>query len=825
MTSDKKMLHAIGNAHIDPVWLWRWPEGVETVRATFRSALDRMKEYPDFIFTGSSAAFYAWLKDIDPAMFEEVRARVQEGRWEIVGGWWIQPDANIPGGESFVRQALLGQRFFQREFGRMATVGYNPDTFGHTGTLPQILRKSGITRYIYMRPMRNEKTLPGNVFLWEAPDGTQVLTGRIARSYGSWGDELTEHIKNCDTERPAYVDDYIVFYGVGNHGGGPTKRNIESILSLGQDPQMPYVKLSSMDQFFSAVEKQIAAGAPVPVVHDDLQHHARGCYTVESEVKRQNRRVEHLLMTAERWASAAYAALGRPYPAHEFDEAWQAVLFNQFHDILAGSSLPEAYQDARDSYGQAATIANKAMNLSLQAISGQVDTRGPGDALVIFNPLPWTVSVPVEVERGSANLTDSQGEKIPAQSIQPMTVVGQSRSVFVTELPALGYKVIRQDADRVAADNPIFKAVDETSASKAADGDLSVSGTMLENRFWRIEFDAVSGQMTRLYDKRNHAEVLAAAGNTGIVIDDHSDTWSHDILSFRDELGKFSNATIAIEEEGPVRVGLRIESGWGKSTLLQRVYLYRDVDTIDCRLTVNWQEQWKMLKLGFPLKLAEPRATYDIAYGSITRACNGEEETGQQWIDVSGYAQTDAGERIPYGVGLLNDCKYGFDVKDAEMRMSILRSPIYAYHNPFKPVAGKQYVYQDQGIQTVSYQLVPHRGAWQEAGVPRRAWELNERPVWVNEFIHAGKLPVAASFLDAGTQNILLSVCKKAEDADALIVRGYETAGQATSATLRLPQAGVTWQSQFKPHEIKSWRITLGAHPTVTEVDLLERDL
>jgi len=197
-------------------------------------------------------------------MFEEVRARVQEGRWEIVGGWWIQPDANIPGGESLVRQALLGQRFFQREFGCMATVGYNPDTFGHTGTLPQILRKSGITRYIYMRPMLNEKTLPGNVF------------GRIARSYGSWGDELTEHIRNCDKERPAYVDDYIVFYGVGNHGGGPTKRNIESILALGKDPQMPRVKLSSLDQFFSAVDAQIAAGAPVPVVHDDLQHHACG---------------------------------------------------------------------------------------------------------------------------------------------------------------------------------------------------------------------------------------------------------------------------------------------------------------------------------------------------------------------------------------------------------------------------------------------------------------------------------------------------------------------------------------------------------------------
>ncbi|HEY3342788.1 MAG TPA: glycoside hydrolase family 38 C-terminal domain-containing protein, partial [Anaerolineae bacterium] len=293
----------------------------------------------------------------------------------------------------------------------------------------------------------------------------------------------------------------------------------------------------------------------------------------------------------------------------------------------------------------------------------------------------------------------------------------------------------------------------------------------------------------------------------------------------RDELGRFGKATIAIEEAGLVRAGLRIESQWGNSNLLQRVYLYRDLNTIDCRLSVNWQEHWKMLKLGFALNLEDPRATYDIAYGSIARACNGEEEPGQQWIDVSGFARTASGERIPYGVSLLNDCKYGFDVKDAEMRMSILRSPIYAYHNPYKPVAGKQYVYQDQGNQMVSYQLVPHRGTWQEAAIPRRAWELNERPQWVNEFAHAGRLPTAASFLDAEPQNILLSVCKKAEDADALIVRGYETAGKETTAKLRLPQAEFTWQGQFKPHEIKSWRITLGDHPAVTEVDLLERDI
>lgn len=826
MTPDIGTLHAIGNAHIDPVWLWRWPEGLETVRATFRSVLDRLNEYPDFIFTGSSAAFYDWLKEADPAMFEEVRARVQEGRWELVGGWWIQPDANIPGGESLVRQALYGQRFLQREFGRYATIGYNPDTFGHTGSLPQILTKSGLTCYTFMRPMQHEKSLPGNVFLWQSPDGSTVLTARIARSYGTWGEDLLDHVKSCDQQRPSYLHNFIVFYGVGNHGGGPTKHNIESIHELQHQEGVPFIALSSLDIFFRSIEQEIDAGAQVPVVRDDLQHHARGCYTAESDVKRQNRRAEHLLMSAERWSAAAWATFGRLYPAREMEDAWKAVLFNQFHDILAGSSLPEAYQDARDSYGLAATHANRAQAISTQSIASQIDTRGPGDALVIFNSLPWSVNVPVEVERGSSSLIDNEGKRITAQSIQPTTVVGQRRSVFVAQLPALGYRVYRQDSEQVASDNPLFKPDDAAHEQEQhAHNELYVSANVLENSFWRIEFDLSTGEMVRLLDKRSRIDALAGHGNTGIVINDLSDTWSHDVVSFRDEVGRFRQATFSVEEEGPVRVGLGVTSHWGSSTLLQRVYLYRDLDTIDCSLTVNWQEHRKMFKLSFTLQLDEPVATYDIAYGSITRACNGEEEPGQQWIDVTGLATNESGERVPYGVSLLNDSKYGYDVLGAEMRLSILRSPVYAHHQPYKLAADKPYLYQDQGLQTVYYRLVPHRGSWQAAGIPRLAWELNERPLWVNEAAHIGTLPLAASFLEAEPDNILLSAYKKAEDTDTLIVRGYETSGQPTLATLRFPHLDFAWQARFKPHEIKSWRVTPGQQPVAKEVDLLERDL
>ncbi len=819
------LLHAIGNAHIDPVWLWRWTEGLETIRATFQSVLDRMDEYPGFVFSGSSAAFYAWLRDTDPGMFERVRARVREGRWEIVGGWWIQPDANVPCGESLARQALYGQRFFQEAFGVTATVGYNPDTFGHAGGLPQILRGAGLSRYCFLRPGPHEKTLPGNVFWWESPDGSRVLAARIAHSYGSWAEQLGDHIQACHAARPDYVSDFCVYYGVGNHGGGPTKANIESILA--RAGSQPAVALSTLGAFFSAVEAEAAAGAAVPVVADDLQHHARGCYTAESEVKRQNRRVEHLLMNAERIACVASAAAGRPYPQADLTAAWQSLLFNQFHDILAGSSLPEGYADARDWFGHAATLGGRALHMSLQAVTGRIDTRGKGDALVIFNPLPWEATVPVEVERGSATLTDSEGNPVAGQAVQATTVVGQRRSCFVATLPGLGYRVFRQDPDADTS-NPLFKHVGR-APSPAGDSALQVgcdpdgragSPAYIANQFYHLEVDPATGWLTRLYDKRRGVEVLAGPANVGVVVDDPSDTWSHDVVSFRNEAGRFADAQIAIDEDGPVRAALRIETRWGRSTLLQRLYLYRDLDLIECRASVNWQEQGRMLKLAFPLNLDAPRATYDGAYGSLERPCNGEEEPGQQWIDVTGTARLASGETADYGVSLLNDCKYGFDVLGSEMRMSVLRSPIYAQHDPWKPEAGRAYVHQDQGWQTVTYRLLPHLGGWQAADVARRAWELNAPPLWVNEHIHGGTLPAGASFLAAEPGNIVLSVCKRAEDSEAWVVRGYESAGRATRATLRMPQAGMAWEADFRPHELNTFVVDLAAR-AARESDLL----
>ncbi len=813
MPDRKPVLHAIGNAHIDPVWLWRWTEGLETIRATFQSVLHRMDEFPEFHFTGSSAAFYWLLQKTDPQMLEAIRQRVHEGRWEIVGGWWIQPDCNIPSGESFVRQALYGQRFFQSTFGAMATVGYNPDSFGHAGTLPQILRKAGLTRYIFMRPGPHEKRLPASVFWWQSPDGSCVLAARITRSYATWGKDLTEQVSASAQGRPDFLQDYIVFYGVGNHGGGPTIENIRSLLSMAQRDDTPQVRLSTLKAFYEAVEEQAQMGAPIPTVPEELQHHARGCYTAHSEVKRQNRRLEHLLMSAERISAIAWAVLGQEYPQQHFTEAWQSVLFNQFHDILAGTSLPEGYEDARDLYGHAATLGNYALHTSLQALTRRIDTCGEGSPLVVFNPLPWDVTLPVEVERGSDRLRDETGTPLTAQIIQPTTAAGQRRCVFVLKLPALGYRVLHSDV-----------SVHAPASDGTLHAELSPNGALLENDFWRLQVNR-AGHLISLYDKRNRVEVLSAPANVGIVLDDPSDTWSHDVAAFRNELGRFDGAEMAVEELGDVRACLRIETRWGNSQMTQSLYLYREIDLIECRMTINWHEQYRMLKVAFPLRLHEPRVTAEAPYGFTVREPNGEEEPCQQWVDLSGWAQTDSGERIPYGFALLNDSKYGYDALEAELRLSILRSPAYAHHDPQKLEPGRRYAHLDQGIQTVVYRLVPHRGSWQDAQIPSRAWELNVQPLWVNEYAHEGDLPASGSFLRVEPANVLVAVCKKAEDADALIVRAYESVGRAAEASFEMPLLGVRWQASLGAGEIRTWRVTLDKPPHIEEVDLLERPL
>ena len=781
-----RKLHMIGNAHIDPVWLWQWPEGYQEVRATFQSAVDRLDEYPDFVFTCDSSLFFEWVEESDPELFERMKAHVAGGRFQIVGGWWVEPDCNIPAGESFVRQALYGQRYLRDTFGITATVGANIDSFGHNATIPQILRKSGCDSYVFLRPGPTEKQLEAPIFWWESPDGSRVLAYRIPHEYCAPKDDIGEHVEKAVASLPDTDEDYAVFYGVGNHGGGPTKANIEQVARMGLEP-------SSLRGFFDAA----AANGSRPVVRGELQHHARGCYTSHSGIKRWNRRAENLLQRAEKWSAVADSLGLRPYPLEELRRAWKLVLFNQFHDTLAGTSIEPAYEDARDQLGRASSIAADAFNAAAQSIARQIAIEREHEMrpVVVFNPHAWELRADVEVEytwtrEQGHHVVDDDGEQVPMQLTRPLTTMSgmRSRFAFPVVVPPLGYRTYRIRLGTVEGES------------------IGCSDTHLENEHVRLELNPATGRIASLVHKVSGAD-LAAPARHAVVIDDRSDTWGHGVVAFDQEAGEFECVSVRLLEEGPVRGIVRVESRYGSSTLREDYVLSADAPYVDVRVALDWREPLKLLKLRYPSSVETDTATFETPYGHLERPAGGDEEPGQSWVDVSGGG---------CGLTVINDAKYGYDASGGDIGISAVRSPVWAWHDPRELEQGGDFEYIDLGRQTFLVRLVPHAGDWRAADVVRRAAELNQPAFPLVETFHEGSLPQRRSFVADDGGAVVLCVVKGGEDG-GYAVRAYEAAGRPARASLDV--LGTRVEAEFGPHEIKTFVLRDGR---AVETDLLE---
>jgi alpha-mannosidase len=786
----------IGNAHIDPVWLWQWPEGYQEVRATFASAVERLREYPDFVFTCDSIAFFEWVEESDPELFEQIRASIAEGRWQVIGGWWVEPDCNIPSGESYVRQALYGQRYLREHFGITATTGANIDSFGHNATIPQLLRRSGIDSYVFLRPGPQEKELP-TLFQWESPDGSRVLAYRIPHEYCAPRDDLGEHVEKSLAQLPAEIEESMVFYGVGNHGGGPTKANLDSIARLSSTGGLPALELSSTRRFFDGVR----GNGDIPVVRDELQHHGVGCYTSHSGIKRWNRRAENLLLRAEKWSAVADAIGAQPYPHTELRQAWKLLLFNQFHDTLAGTSIEPAYDDARDQLGHASSVAALAFNRAIQSLARQIEIAQEEEMrpVVVFNPHAWRLRADVEVEYtwlrdDGAHVVDDEDEAVPMQLTRPLTTMSSARGrlVFPVDVPALGYRVYRVRRG-------------------AVDGDpLRASRTTLENEHLLLEIDAGTGRIARLVLKATGADLAAPDRAHAVVIDDRSDTWGHGVRAYDMVAGEFECTSVRLLECGPVRAIVRVESRYGSSTLREDYVLAADAPYVDVRVALDWHEPLKLLKLRYPTSVSTERATFEVPYGHIERPAGGDEEPGQAWVDVSAEGR---------GLAVINDAKYGYDVRRGDIGVSAVRSPVWAWHDPRELEQEGDFEYMDQGRQTFLVRFVPHAGDWREAGVVRLAAELNQPPFALIETFHEGALPQRASYAQDGGGSVVLTVVKRAEEGDAFVIRAYESAGRATRARLHVLDSA--FDADFGPHEIKTFRVPRDGGEVV-ETDLIE---
>jgi alpha-mannosidase len=833
----RRVLHMIGNAHIDPVWLWQWPEGFQEARATFWSAIQRMAEYPDFVFTCDQVALLAWVEESDPVLFEQIRRRVAEGRWVNVGGWWVEPDCNLPTGESFVRQGLYGQRFLREKFGVPATVGLNADPFGHHANLPQILHKQGLSAYCFLRPGAHEAELPGNPFWWESADGSRVLAYRIPHEYCSPRADIAYHTDKAVAQLPPGLSTAMVFYGVGNHGGGPTKANIDSVRRLDELGAYGELVLSSPPAY---VEEVVSAGVDLPVWRGDLQHHAAGCYSAHSGIKQWMRGAEHALMVAERWASVASHVAGTRYPHEELTHAWKLVLFNQFHDILPGTSIEPAYDDARDQLGEARSIARRTVNLALQTLAR--DTRIPfregSQPVLVFNPHPWPVRTEVECEFGLAAdrawVEDDAGQAVPAQRTRALATTSNPRRLaFPVDVPPLGHRLYWIHPESVPGAPPASAAAAPASAN---------GGPVLENAHLRIEVDPTTGWLRALVDKVSGLDLLAGvrAPHT-VVTDDPTDTWGHRVVSYAGTGTPFVAKSAEVVEVGPVRTIVRVESTYGSSSLVEELVLGADARHLEVRVTLDWHERLKLLKLRFPTGLRAEEATYEIPYGHLVRPADGAEEPGQSWVDVSG--ELPGGGRA--GLTVVNDAKSAYDVSGGDIGITAVRSPVYAWHEPRQLDPDGHYSYQDQGRQTFRYLLVPHAGDWRAAEVTRLAAELAEPVQAMYESYHDGARPASTSYAVAwqaatrrsedqpdGTEeapdrtpsgSVIPTVLKRAEDGSgALVVRAYEWAGAPARWSLDLGFADRRIEADFRAHEVKTFLVPAEADQPVVETNLLE---
>lgn len=778
-------IRADGNSHIDMAWLWPWTETVEVVRNTFRSALDLMREYPDFKFTMSSARTYSWMEEKYPDLFKEIQERVKEGRWEIVGGMWVEPDLNMPGGESLVRQILVGKRYFQQKFGVDVKIGWNPDSFGYNWQLPQIYKKSGIDTFVTQKLMwAHEFTVfPHKLFWWEAPDGSRLLT-YFPHDYAmgidpvQLGKDVSVWVPAIYGTKPPANAEMMHLYGVGDHGGGPTRTMLDTATRWTQpDVVFPNLQLSTATAFFSNLQPKLA-NMNVPVWRDELyfEYH-RGVFTTQAETKRRIRMTEELLLNAEKF-SAISTRFGKDYPSEDFDRGWKDLLFDDFHDIFPGSGIAVNYLDAKRNLEDVGRVGQGILDGSLDQIAANINVKGNGVPVVVFNSLSWAREEVIETEvrlpeaASRVEVVDADGKPVASQVLPAERGTRRVRVLLKASVPGFGYATYYV---RAAA-----KAASIATTVKA-------SGDTLENEFMRVKVDSKTGCMTSLFDKHSNSETLAPAetdsggpkdsicGNLLQAFRDKPkqwDAWNID-EDFEKEHWDLDQADeVTLVESGPLRAILRVKNHFQNSTFVRDITVTAGSPRVDVKMKADWHEKHILLKVTMPLGAHNKMATFEIPYGSIERPTtrNTRAEQGKFEVPALHWADLSDANR---GLSLLNDCKYGYDAKGNVLRLSLLRSP--EWPDP----------HADEGRHEFTYSLYAHGGNWKDALTVRRGYELNYPLLARQAERHAGNLPQRHSFLELEAENVVLTAVKKAEGDGTIIYRFYEWAGKEGDIVLR----------------------------------------
>ena len=798
-----KDLYMIGNSHIDPVWFWTWEEGMQEVKATLSSALDRMEEYPEFRFTCSSTAFLEWIERIDPELFSRLKERIQEGRMELVGGWFIEPDCLLPCGEAFVRHGLYGQHYLQEKLGVRCHIGFNIDSFGHSGALPQILSKSGMNTYVFMRPRIQQ-----SLFCWEGPDGSRVQALCLPGEYTTWFHDPT--VKNIqDTlDRTPQWDKMAVFYGVGDHGGGPTKANIESIRSLKDSFPDTRLHFATLDTFFREADTENQ-----PTLTGPFEKINPGCYSIDAPFKRLYRQTEQRLMEADRLMGMVQLAGGGWMPeTAQMKNLWKLLLFNEFHDTFGGTTIRAGRDEAMMQMASVSAQAGIIRGIAMQKLCQQIPTGDYGFPLFVCNASsqPYRGLVEAELEwfcQDNLKLMDDKGNEVPYQRIHTdakvrhTTLGGRRRFLFQAEVPAYGVQVFYVSRDKAALlENDHFEIQNPHCLT-------------LDNGIIRASFDPATGGLARLTQLETGYESLSAPVRLCLYRDER-DAWGGlQGRIYEDRQVAFTLDSMEKIESGSLREVIRVRSHFEETRAEMHYVLEKGADALQVELLLRFNHPWHLMKLALPMP-AIASTTAETAYGVHHRPYEAETEFNMHRF-------LDAAEEKGSGLTIANDSKYAFNLVGNEVRLTLTRSAIFAQGNSkdwYNQV--ETYEYTDLGEHRVKLLLRPHKAPASGSDLYGLAERLTVKCQYLMDSVHRNPqkgADIREGFIAVDKANVRPVLVKKAETGDGMILRLLETDGLDTKATLRIGEN--TFPITLGHYAIETFRFEAGK---LQRVNLLE---
>jgi alpha-mannosidase len=862
----KSTIYLLGHAHLDLAWLWQVEETWQAAQNTFESVLKLQADFPDLIFSHSTPALYAWVEEHRPDLFQAIQEKVKAGKWEVVGGFWVEPELNLISGESIVRQLLYGQRYTEAKFGKISPVVWVPDTFGFCWTLPQFMQQAGIEYFVTQKLRWNDTTkFPYGAFWWTSPDGSQIFS-YMSALIGEGIDPVKMAAYACEWQIQTGIDDALWLPGVGDHGGGPTRDMLEIAQRWQNSQFFPNLEFITAENYLRHIHKGgnrewgVGSGGgeekkgkdtegekdnqeldahsipstsptpyslfptPLPIWNDELylEFH-RGCYTTHGDQKRLNRKCETLLYEAELFAAWANIACSVNYPSSELETAWKKLLFNQFHDILPGSSITEVYTDALPEWENIKATGNRILQNSLREIANFASRPNPPHSeaipIFVFNSLNWmrshVVSINLPDTFPNPCILNSNGEIIPTQKTEP------EKLLFLADnIPSVGYRIFWLcPQPRLPKNGHNIAHNKDTTSDLRKQLILSPEKLTLENEFLQVIVDARTGNLTSIFDRINNREILSGAGNQLQAFQDSGqywDAWNIDPNYTQHPLPEAQLKSIELLEEGEIQTRLRVIRQIGISDFHSDYILEAASPILKIATTVNWQERHVFVKAAFPLNIEADFATYEIPCGAIQRTTKPQtpeekakwEGSALRFCDLTegvGSREWGVGEvkevgkvgkvgevsnispstsstpysllPTPYGVSILNDCKYGYDATPNQIRLSLLRSPEFPDSEA------------DKGMHEFTYAVYPHAGSWEKAETVRRGYELNtelqvmvdwdannpQRSVSVNNEV----VEDSVSFLNLSDKNLVLMAFKQAEDNPQVwIMRCYECHGE-----------------------------------------------